>query len=335
MSARLVRGWSFHGFDAWILENAALRVSVIPELGGKVLEIIDKAADRDLLWHNPRIPPRRAPYRAEFDDWWCGGWDEVFPTGDVARLDGEALPYMGELWSVPWDAVAADAEEGARAISMSVAGIMAPVRFERRLELRGDEPILRVQYRLVSLAARPVPFVWGIHPALAASPTHRIDMPASGMVVGKSSGASLGAPGQAYEWPWLPDESAPGGRRDIREVRDAGAGVFGGHWAPELREGWLALTDTSTRRGLVMTFPSAIFPAAWLWLTYGGYRGHHHVILEPWTSRPMQLEDAVTAGTARTLGVGQVVDADVAFVLQVGRAAVQTVTRDGDAIIIE
>ena len=145
----------------------------------------------------------------------------------------------------------------------------------------------------------------------------------------------MGAPGQAYEWPWLPDESAPGGRRDIREVRDASAGVFGGHWATELREGWLALTDTSTRRGLVMTFPNAMFPAAWLWLTYGGYRGHHHVILEPWTSRPMQLEDAITAGTARTLGVGQVVDADAAFVLQVGHAAVQSVRRDGDAIIVE
>ncbi|HEY8867905.1 MAG TPA: DUF5107 domain-containing protein [Candidatus Limnocylindrales bacterium] len=68
MTARVRRGWRHAGFEAVVVENASLRVTVLPELGGKIFELIDKAADRDVLWHNDRTPPRRAPYGAHFDD---------------------------------------------------------------------------------------------------------------------------------------------------------------------------------------------------------------------------------------------------------------------------
>ena len=61
MSARVAEGWSLHGIPALVLENAALRVTLLPELGGHVLELVDKEADRNLLWSNPRTLPRRAP----------------------------------------------------------------------------------------------------------------------------------------------------------------------------------------------------------------------------------------------------------------------------------
>lgn len=334
VSSRLVRGWAYLGLATWILENASLRVTVVPELGGKILELVDKIADRDLLWHSPRTPPRRAPFGAWFDDWWCGGWDEIFPTGDTARLHNERLPYMGELWSVPWTAVEEDAGHEARAITTVGLGTIAPARLERRLELRGDDPVLRVQYRLTNLDRRPLPFVWGIHPGLAVSDKHRIDLPASDMLVGLASDVSLGGRGEAYTWPFLPDPSSPDGRRDMRLVRGADALVFGGHWATKLRDGWLALTDTATGRGLAITFPLDVFPVAWLWLVYGGWRGYYHVALEPWTGHPMQLEDAMAAGTARTLGPGEELTADVAFIVYGGQTSVQSVAQTGEAFVV-
>ena len=95
---------TWRGLDALILENDHLRVTVIPSMGGHVAELVDRAVGRDLLWHNPRATPRSAPYGAYFDDWWSGGWDEIFPGGDRSTLHGEPLPYMGELWCVPWTA---------------------------------------------------------------------------------------------------------------------------------------------------------------------------------------------------------------------------------------
>ena len=319
------------GFRSVILENRHLRVAVIPELGSKVHEFVDKAAGRDLLWHNERTPPRAAPYGAHFDDWWSGGWDEIFPTGDRAELHAELLPYMGELWSVPWN-VRSDVSNKVASVWTSTFTTMAPARFERRLWLVGDEPVLRAHYRIQNLDVRPLPFLWGIHPAFSVGPGHRIDHPASNMLVGVSSDPSMGEVGESYVWPGRPDPSMPDGRRDMRIVRPRSDAVFGGHWATDLAEGWLALTDTAARRGIALAFSTAVFPHAWLWQVYGGWRGHHHVALEPWTGYPMQLEEAAAAGRAQVLGPGEELNAEVALVLFAGLERVESVEASGSGL---
>lgn len=328
-----VRPADWRGLEALVLENAALRVTVVPAMGGHVAELVDRDADRDLLWHNPRAVPRPAPYGAYFDDWWSGGWDEIFPSGDRGTLHGEPLPYMGELWCVPWAATAT--RDGAVAsIAAGAFGTVAAARFERTLSLRGDEPVLRARYRIENLDVRPLPFTWGIHPAFAVGAGHRIDHPGNDMLVGVSSGPGLGLPGQRYRWPDLPDTTSPAGRRDVSLVRDRDAAVFGGHWATGLPDGWLALTDTTSRRGVAVVFDRSVFPDAWLWQVYGGWRGHHHVALEAWTSHPMDLDGALAAGRARTLGPGEVLETEVAFALHAGLDAVGGVDRVGESIVI-
>ncbi|HKV68834.1 MAG TPA: hypothetical protein VJN72_12165, partial [Gaiellales bacterium] len=81
MGARIDDRWHYHGLRTVRLENARLAVDVLPELGGKILRLIDKRGDRDLLWHSPRVEPHRAELHANFDDHWPGGWDEAFPGG--------------------------------------------------------------------------------------------------------------------------------------------------------------------------------------------------------------------------------------------------------------
>jgi hypothetical protein len=333
VSARVADGWSFHGLRALILENAALRVTVLPELGGHVLELVDKALDRNLLWSNPRTAPRRAPYAADFDDWWSGGWDEIFPTGDRALLHGELLPYMGETWSVPWDA-RTGADDGAAWVEAAGHATIAPARLERVLRIQGDEPFLRARYRITNLDVRPLPFLWGIHPCFAVTTAHRIDHPATDMLVGVSSGPEMGGVGETYRWPLQPVPGRAGETRDAHMVMPRGAAVFGGHWATDLSDGWLALTDTAARRGVAIVFPREVFPHAWLWQVYGGWRGHHHLCLEPWTGYPMQLEDALAAGRARILEPGASLEADVAFILFEGLEAVRSVETVGSGFIV-
>ena len=102
----------------------------------------------------------------------------------------------------------------------------------------------------------------------------------------------------------------------------------------DLPQGWLALTDTSTRRGVALAFDRDIFPTAWLWQVYGGWRGHHHVALEPWTSRPMQLDEAEAAGQARVLRPGEALETEVDVVIFAGLDGVTSVERDGDGFKI-
>ncbi len=326
MTAQAVVGHPIDGCEAISLENEALRVTVVPELGAHVAELYDRAAGRDLFWHNERTSLRRAPYGAHFDDWWSGGWDEIFPTGDRALLHGEQLPYMGEMWSVPWTSeVSVDGDIAA--LTTVGYSTVAPARMERRLWIRGDEPAVHAAYRIVNLDVRPLPFLWGIHPAFAVGPDHVIDHSARTMLVGVSSDPSIGTVGQAYTWPDLPDPTVPGGNRNVRRVRSRDDAVFAGHWATDLQAGWLALTDTVSHRGVAIVFPVDVFPHAWLWQVYGGWRGHHHLALEPWTGYPMQLEEAQAAGRARVLAPGETLVAEVSFVLYEGLDAVRAVIR--------
>src|SRR5215469_14973993 len=88
-----------HDVEAVVLENDWLRASVLPGVGAKIYDLIWKAAGRNLLWHNPRILPQAYPVDGNFDNYWCGGWDDGFPTCDPCDYRGESYPGLGELRS--------------------------------------------------------------------------------------------------------------------------------------------------------------------------------------------------------------------------------------------
>ena len=92
MGCRITDKWTYRGFRTIILENSMLRATLLPESGAKLWEFIYKPADRELLWHNPRIEPRPPVFYGDADAWWCGGLDECIPTGHPCNLQGRQLP---------------------------------------------------------------------------------------------------------------------------------------------------------------------------------------------------------------------------------------------------
>src|ERR1700677_4686983 len=71
-----------HGLRILELENEWLSLSVLPEVGAKILTLYDKTGNRQILWENPRIRPQTYPIDANFDNYWCGGWDDAHPNQD-------------------------------------------------------------------------------------------------------------------------------------------------------------------------------------------------------------------------------------------------------------
>ena len=71
------------------LENRWLKVRVLPEVGAKIYDLIWKPTGRNILYHNPRIAPQVYPIESEFDNYWCGGWDEA-PNPPIS---GERLGF--------------------------------------------------------------------------------------------------------------------------------------------------------------------------------------------------------------------------------------------------
>lgn len=50
MTVRIEDDWTYHGLKVVRLENENLALDVLPERGGNIFRLIDKARDLDLLW---------------------------------------------------------------------------------------------------------------------------------------------------------------------------------------------------------------------------------------------------------------------------------------------
>ncbi len=318
--------WTYRGFPAIVLENERVRMTVLPGHGAKVVELIAKSVDRDLLFHHPRFDVRLPVFAANVDDWWTGGIDEVAPTGHPAMVGGEQLPFLGEFWSQAWTARIVEEGPTAVAVELSCGGIISPLRIDRRMELRTGKSFVRSSHRLTNVGYQPLPFMWGIHPGIAVRPGARIQVPgASGTFHEGHPDLGLAA-GTRFAWPHLP---AVGGSIDLSVARPPDPPSWELAFIDDLSAGWLAVTDPASRSGFAMSFDRTVFPVAWLWGVYGGWRGLYTVALEAWTAHPPRLDEVIAAGRERILAPGESLATELKFIAFDGIGSVAEVGLDG------
>jgi hypothetical protein len=317
--------WTYHGFRAVVLENRHLRAVILPELGAKVWSLVDKAADRELLWHNPRIPPRPVHYGAAYDDWFCGGWDELFPNDAPTNVAGEPYPDHGELWAMPfrWDLATSD---GAVTLRMERSGVVTNTTVTKQITLRAAESLLRFTHQITNHGPTPLDYLWKLHPALNITPAARIDLPAQRIIVDPGFRDRLAV--DSFTWPYAP--TATGERIDVREVPPATAATCDFYYGVDLHAGWCALTDTASQSGFGLIFDPEVFRSVWVFGAYGGWRGLYTAILEPCTGYPYRLEDALAQGTASRLEAGTTLATEVTAVLYRGVQAVNQISPHGE-----
>jgi galactose mutarotase-like enzyme len=329
MNSRPVRidtNWHYHGLRALVLENSQLRLTILPELGGKLWSLRYKPRDREIFWHNPRVGPRLAPYGAAYDDWFCGGWDELFPNDAPTTCAGDAYPDHGEWWAMPFTWAITTQQPDEVTVHLQRAGIVTDTLVERWITLQQDKPGFTIRYRLHNAGRQPLDFLWKLHPALAISPQARIDLPPS--TVQPDPGFNDRLDKQPFDWPQA--HGAGGEAVDMRVVPPADAAACDFYYATNLAGGWCALTDAQDGVGFGLAFDPAIFRSVWVFGAYGGWRGHYTAILEPCTGYPYQLETAVAQGTASRLAAGETLETTVTAVLYQGRAQVGGITAEGE-----
>jgi galactose mutarotase-like enzyme len=290
--------WTYRGFDACILENELLRATVIPAVGAKIYELVYKPLGRDLLYHHPRVELRSPVFGGNVDNWWSGGIDDAIPTGHACEVDGEELPFLGEVWSLPWQIE----RDGDHAVRLRRDGIITPFRIERRLELLPGEPELRVSYEIANTGTKPFAFIFGVHPGLPVGPATRIDIDASRAVFAEGD-RPPGFDGDEAEWPVESVASlAP-------EPRNTWTLLY----VTDLAGGRVTVTDAVWGTGFGMTFSTDVFRCVWVWLVDGGWRGIRCVAVEPWTGYPARLDEALAIGHARTLAPGETLATEVSL----------------------
>ena len=290
------------------LQGDHLRLTMFPEAGAKILDLVHLPTGINLLWQNPRVPLRRTYPGAAFDDVWCGGWDELFPTDPPCELDGNTFHDHGDLWHGPWE-WSVDQDDGETAtVYLRRQTVALPCLMEKWVTLRRDGLNVRLRHRLTNLGTQPVPFAWSLHVAHAIGLDSR-DPCADGRSCGRSRPAGT-----------LPRNvrAAPlAGARGPRSRRRAPycIGTDGVAVCRRPARGWCAVTHPSRSVGLALQFDPHLFRTTWLWGVYGGWRGHYVLLTEPSTSPPGGLANNVADGTAAWLGADSAIETAVTAVV--------------------
>ena len=269
------------------VENDLLRLTVLPDLGAKIYDIVHKETGENLLWHNPRVRPHKVPFGSRFDDVYSGGWDEIYPNDAEVVVGPDRFPDMGEAWSLPWDY---EISEGRNSVTLTtrVQTPISPAQLQRKLTLRSGESKFSCSYEFRNLSQNEIKFLWKVHAAFPINRACRIEIPARyGIVEPRFSGSY--SPGR-YNWPVA--RTKGGEKADVSRV-DPDLNNCTLHFVTGLREGLTRFVDGE--RGLMSTlrFDPELMDNVWLWLAYGGWRGHFTAVIEPCTSYPMDLNEAI------------------------------------------
>jgi len=272
------------------LENALLRVELLPARGARLVSLLDRRLGRE--WLLPGQGSAGAGFAAD-----PAGFDECFPNVAPGPCPSgrSSWPDHGELWDRPW----AVRREG-DALVCRIEGLARPYAFTRRLAL--DGATLHLDYELENLGPEPFPHLWSAHPLLLARPGMRIALPdgVDQVLVDWASDPALGQAGACRTWPG----SAP----DLGRVPGREAGIALKLFVRSLPEGRCALWDPASGHALDFEWDPAEIPHLGVWLCYGGWPadgpGHLTVALEPCTGMPDALDAAWRLGCARVLPPG-------------------------------
>ncbi len=223
-----------------VLENKYLKLSVMPQLGGRLYEVIYKPTGNDELYRNPVIKPSTFGERG----WWLavGGMEWAAPTEEHGLME-----YL------PWDATVARNSDGGATATMSATDARTGLKVTGSITLSPEESSYRVQEQIENHTAQQQSAQLWTNAMLTpggtnqASPDTRFILPTSRFVVHSTSDSALPAPHVAVTWPNY-------GGRDLSDM-STWRGWLGGFALPGADRGtFAAVYNPQADEGMVKTF---------------------------------------------------------------------------------
>lgn len=302
----------FEGQPAFTLESDQARLVVLPRIGGKIASLIDKASGDELLWRNSDRPHREPTYGTGWANYDMSGWEDCLPTVAASPYpewpwQGIELPEHGEVWAVPWRALAVD--DG---VELRTHGVRLPYHFEKRVSLAGNR--VRLSHRIANPSAFPIRYLWATHPLFRVRRAMRVVLPPGLHVrVDWSRDERLGSFLAELSWPTA--QNSRGEFVELDRVGDPDLGQADKLYTAVNDEGWCGLYDPEHGQAIALVFDPHQLPYIGIWINQGGWpvggETCYNVGLEPTCGYPDRLDVACTRGSAATLVPGEEREWDV------------------------
>jgi hypothetical protein len=237
-------------YEAVLLENPYVRVTVVPALGGRITAWQDKTTGRVLTYANPSIYPTHWGYRG----WWLatGGVEWAFPVNEHGL--NEYRPWQYE------------ATEGTNYRQVRVWDVESRtgMTVEVTMRLYNDRSDLVITPRIYNGTDGDKPYQFWINAMLTLSdnnapqPTLRFWIPSDYVTVHSSGWSSSGTPFPDHGMvAWLDIHG-----RNLSRYSDwmispqyDWLGFFATPYNNQPQRGWAGVYDVGTNQGLVRIFP--------------------------------------------------------------------------------
>jgi galactose mutarotase-like enzyme len=271
----------WHNFDAYTLENDAIRVVIVPERGAKIASIFDKRANREWLNQPTQFPVPTVPYGAGYIDYDMNSWDEMFPgivtdTYPAAgAFKGNVIPDHGEVWAMAWT----PRTEG-DALTLTVEGRVMPYTLSRKATLQGDST-LRLDYSVTNNSNESIYFLWASHPLFTADEQTEMVLPPEVTQLYTSHPVPpWGEHGTLHGFPH--PQTSDGKKWDLRRVGSVDlkdCRKF--NTPPDVAVGWAGLRQLDNGAWLRMDWDAAKLPYLGIWIDEGTYAPFCTIAFEP------------------------------------------------------
>jgi hypothetical protein len=268
---------------ALVLENELVRVTILPERGGRIQQVEDRRTGRRLL--DERSPA--SPGSADYLDAITGGWDLLFPNDEPWR----GHPDHGRVWQASFEVrdctqESCDLEarlEHPDAIVSRRSSLLAPPRCGVREEIE------------IAARADTGPFLVAPHPILACAEGWTVELPdGASEIAADASYPGRFEPGQALdEGEWTTASRVPAAAPALVEVL----------YVDGVDSAAVASPDGTAKTRV--RWDAANLPHLWICFVTGYFDDESLLLLEPCTSRPFRLDEAIAAGSDISLDGGR------------------------------
>ncbi|MCP4246184.1 MAG: DUF4432 family protein [bacterium] len=316
---RLLVDQSWCGYHAVTLQNRWVRVTVLPEKGGDIIEWLHKPTDTDVLFLSPNglrrathAEPTLGGAPGTFMDRYPGAWQEILPAGGPpASYGGVDFGQHGEVSVLPWRCEPLADDPAEVAVKLTVQTIRTPLRLERTMRLTGNEPTLQIEETLTNLSPQQMPVMWGHHPALGGAflddscrfeiKAARVEVPPEQSFAGQRL-----APSTQADWPTVGGIDAR--PVDLSRMPPKSAGTADYFYLTDLTEGRYRVVNQRLQLAVEIRWDLAVMPHLWFWQVAGGAPDYpwwsqtYSMALEPFTSKVCNYQQAADAGDALLLG---------------------------------
>lgn len=182
-------------FTLLVLENEYLKVTLLPELGGRIYQAIFKPTGNNIFYQNPVLKP--SPWGPTEMGWWwaVGGMEWGLPVEE-----------HGYEWGIPWDY---HIEESADGVTITLWDSTATDRLRARVAvtLPNDAAYFEVSPTLENPTAAPIDYKFWLNAMLAPGPANKISpnlrvvMPTDRVTVHSTGDPRLPGPWTQADWP--------------------------------------------------------------------------------------------------------------------------------------